>query len=191
MIQVCSAADLRRPGAARDELHLQGSDEMMRFRSEGHGRFGLTTAALALLMLAMAGPTPAPAQETVNLDADLPMLSLGDCVNLALGSSPTLLVSGEDRHIADKNVSAAWWNFAPDLNLGRNSQKSERTDFGVEQTSTGFVPVLTQGGTTFLFPAAIPNAAEIEVEECPTPKASYLLSDGFGNPLIPPYFRLV
>ena len=130
---------------------------MMRIRSGGYGRSGLAILAVVLLVMATAGPPPATAQETVNLDADLPMLSLGDCVNLALGSSPTLLVSGEDRHIADKNVSAAWWNFAPDLNVGRNWQKSERTDFGVEQTSTGFVPVLTQGGTTFLFPAAIPN----------------------------------
>ena len=104
---------------------------MMRFRSGGHGRSGLATAALALLMVATVGPLPAPAQETVNLNADLPMLSLGDCVNLALGSSPTLLVSGEQRYIADQDVKAAWWNFAPDINLGRTWQKSERTDFGV------------------------------------------------------------
>ena len=34
-------------------------------------------------------------------------------------------------------------------------------------------------------------AAEMEVEECPTPKASYSLSFIFGKPLIPLYFRLV
>lgn len=32
---------------------------------------------------------------------------------------------------------------------------------------------------------AIPRAAEIEVEEWPTPKASYLLSVMLGNPEIP------
>ena len=38
---------------------------------------------------------------------------------------------------------------------------------------------------------AIPNAAEMEVEECPVPKESYSLSDIFGKPLIPPYERIV
>ncbi len=38
---------------------------------------------------------------------------------------------------------------------------------------------------------AIPNAADIDVEECPTPKESYSLSVIFGNPLIPLYFRFV
>ena len=33
---------------------------------------------------------------------------------------------------------------------------------------------------------AIPKAAEIEVEECPTPKASYSLSSFEENQLIPP-----
>ena len=32
---------------------------------------------------------------------------------------------------------------------------------------------------------AIPNAAEIEVDECPTPKVSYSLSERFGKPLMP------
>ena len=34
--------------------------------------------------------------------------------------------------------------------------------------------------------AAIPRAAEIDVEACPTPKASYGLSQILGKPLIPP-----
>ena len=42
-------------------------------------------------------------------------------------------------------------------------------------------------------PAAIdiPNAAEMEVDECPTPNASYSLSLLLGNPLMPPYFLFV
>jgi hypothetical protein len=46
--------------------------------------------------------------------------------------------------------------------------------------------------TTFLFSPfiraaiAIPNAAEMEVEACPVPKASYSLSLMRGNPLMPP-----
>jgi len=109
---------------------------MKRMRWE---RPGLRTAALGLQIVALAAAlTWAPAatgQETVNLNADLPMLSLGDCVNLALGSSPTLLVADERQHIAAQDVKAAWWNFAPDINLSRTWQKSQRTDFDVENQS--------------------------------------------------------
>ena len=38
---------------------------------------------------------------------------------------------------------------------------------------------------------AIPKAAEIEVDECPTPNVSYSLSLLLGKPLKPPYFLLV
>ena len=38
---------------------------------------------------------------------------------------------------------------------------------------------------------AIPNAAEIEVELCPTPNVSYSLSPRFGKPEIPPNCLLV
>ena len=51
--------------------------------------------------------------------------------------------------------------------------------------------------TCFLFELSnlealsIPINAEIEVEECPTPKVSYSLSVIFGNPDIPLYSLLV
>ena len=38
---------------------------------------------------------------------------------------------------------------------------------------------------------AMPSAAEIEVDEWPTPKVSYSLSRVLGNPLMPLYLRLV
>ena len=43
----------------------------------------------------------------------------------------------------------------------------------------------------YLAAIAIPKAAEIEVDECPTPKVSYSLSLLFGKPLKPLYFLLV
>ena len=43
----------------------------------------------------------------------------------------------------------------------------------------------------YLAAMAMPNAAEIEVEEWPTPKVSYSLSDLLGKPLSPLYFLLV
>ena len=39
--------------------------------------------------------------------------------------------------------------------------------------------------------SARPSAAEMEVEECPTPKASNGLSLRLGNPLMPPFVRIV
>ena len=38
---------------------------------------------------------------------------------------------------------------------------------------------------------AMPNAAEIDTEACPPPKASYSLSAMRGKPLMPPRRRLV
>ena len=38
---------------------------------------------------------------------------------------------------------------------------------------------------------AMPRAAEMDVDECPTPKESNGLSDIFGKPLMPLYVRLV
>ena len=52
-------------------------------------------------------------------------------------------------------------------------------------TACGYVSFLS------LLATAIPSAAEMEVEECPTPKVSYSLSDLFGKPLRPLNFRLV
>ncbi len=40
-------------------------------------------------------------------------------------------------------------------------------------------------------PMAMPSAADIEVELCPVPKASYSLSLRFGKPLMPLYFLFV
>lgn len=37
----------------------------------------------------------------------------------------------------------------------------------------------------------MPKIAEMEVEECPVPKQSYLLSEIFGNPLNPLNLRIV
>ena len=38
---------------------------------------------------------------------------------------------------------------------------------------------------------AMPSAADMDVEECPTPNASYSLSKMLGNPHSPPCLRLV
>lgn len=94
------------------------------------GWISLLTVAV---LVATAGAPAVLAQETVDLDADLTVLSLGDCVGLSLESSPTLMISDERRNIAGQDVKAAWWNFAPSVNLSRTWNKSERTDFDTDE----------------------------------------------------------
>ncbi|MFT5232735.1 MAG: outer membrane protein [Candidatus Krumholzibacteriia bacterium] len=94
----------------------------------------------------------------------LPILSLDDCVRLALNDSPTLMISEERKHIAAKEVDRAYGAFLPDLTLGTNYQKSERTDYDVEQSSPSVfaLPVFdinnpgTQIGSA-AFPSSVPN----------------------------------
>jgi len=72
-------------------------------------------------------------QDTQNLDSDLPMLSLGDCISLALESSPTLMVSQERQIIAGQDIRSAYGQFLPSVSFSGSYQKSDRTDFDVEQ----------------------------------------------------------
>jgi outer membrane protein TolC len=121
------------------------------------GTPGLLTAAAGLLIGALGAAPVVTAQETVNLNADLPMLSLGDCVNLALGSSPTLLVADEQRHIAAQDVKAAWWGFAPDVSLSRTWSKAERKDFDVEQMSPATFQTVDSAGDITTWQTSAPN----------------------------------
>lgn len=104
------------------------------------------------------------AQDPVPTDSDLPVLSLDDCVRLALHDSPTLLISEERQYIAGKGVQAAYGAFLPSVSLGHNWQKSERTDFDVEQMDhvAGQIPVFDVNDPNSqigFFPAAgsVPN----------------------------------
>jgi len=107
---------------------------------------------------------PAAAQN-VSEQMAFPVLTMDDCVRLALQDSPTLLISEERREIAGKDVDQAYGAFLPDISLGHNWQKSKRTDYGVEQSTRGIfgLPVFTDlndpstliGQTAF--PTAIPN----------------------------------
>ena len=95
-------------------------------------RIGLLLQLTVLAALMVASGL-ALAQESAAVDSDMPVLSLDDCVRVALQDSPTLLISEERRHLASKDVSNAYGSFLPDLNVGTNWQKSERTDYDVEQ----------------------------------------------------------
>jgi len=94
-------------------------------------------ALFLILMMSLSGGAPALAQETLNLDKDLPVLTLRDCVGLALDGSPTLMISEERRFIASKEVTGAKGAFLPDLSLAHRWSKSERTDYDVDQYTYG------------------------------------------------------
>ena len=66
-------------------------------------------------------------------DKDLPVLSLQECVELALQRSPGLLITEERRLIAGKDVTAAKGAFLPDVSLSHSWGKSEHTDYDVSQ----------------------------------------------------------
>ncbi len=92
-------------------------------------------AALVLIVLPMASGA---AESTSATDPAPPVtghdqvLTLQQCIDLALEYNPTLLIASERLHIAGKDVSDAWGAFLPDLSLSRNYQKADRTDFDVQ-----------------------------------------------------------
>jgi len=123
------------------------------------GRIAIRFAgvALSVLLLATIPVGGAVAQESPPPDTDLPVLSLADCVKLALEGSPTMLVAEERKNIAGQDITDAWSSFLPSVNLSRTWQKSERTDFDIEQTTPAGVPLLVDGGGVFVFPIQAPN----------------------------------
>ena len=61
-----------------------------------------------------------------------PLLSLEDCVALALQRSPGLMITEERRHIAAQDVTGAKGAFLPNISLSHSWGKSEHTDFDAE-----------------------------------------------------------
>ena len=97
---------------------------------------------LAMVVLVLV-PGQAGAQETVQVDSDMPVLTLQDCIDLALQRSTSLLISEERRYIAAKDVTGAKGAFLPDLSLSHRWNKSERTDFDVDQYEYNNQPFYT------------------------------------------------
>ena len=105
----------------------------------------LTAAGAATVATAQQAAAPAAGQE-------LPVMSLSQCIKLALEDSPSLEIARQQRHMAAQDVRSAWGAFLPSLSLSYNWQKSERTDYDVAQTEFGTYPMTTVGGDTLLFP---------------------------------------
>lgn len=140
--------------------------------------------AMALVLgclLATAG-AGAVAQE-----ATVPVLTLDECVKLALTGSPTLLITEQQREIAAQSVRGAKGAFLPALSLSYNWQKSERTDFDVAQTMAGTYEIpTTDPGISVLFPTQVPSGEIADETVSATYKslggrATLNLFDGFAK----------
>ena len=92
---------------------------------------------LIALSVLVGTSLPVRAQEAPGAAPDLPVLSLRNCIRLALEDSPTLMVSDERRLIASQDVTGAWGNFLPTISLGYDWRKAERTDFDQAQYEDG------------------------------------------------------
>ena len=119
--------------------------------------FAQWVVILIALSLLVGTSLPVRAQESPGAAPDLPVLSLRNCIRLALGDSPTLMVSDERRHIASQDVTGAWGNFLPTISLGYDWRKAERTDFDQGQYEDGpiFDMVTTDPAVTIPYPTSI------------------------------------
>ena len=127
-------------------------------RSSGRGQFQRWSAAVAGCLFAAAVTGMAAAQEAAPAAAALPVLSVDDCVRLALEDSPSLQITRQQRDIAAQDVRGAYGAFLPSVTLTYNWQKSERTDFDVAQTEPGTIAIpTTDPNISVLFPTQVPN----------------------------------
>jgi outer membrane protein TolC len=129
-------------------------------RSATEGR-RLSTAVVGWLMAAaLVGPGVAQ-ESTAVAEPAAPaqrVVSLRECIDLALTDSPTLMITEQQREIAAKGVTGAWGAFMPTVSVGYDYRKSIRTDFDVEQTSSVSYGVPTTDPDVILqFQSSVPN----------------------------------
>ncbi len=84
--------------------------------------------------------------------------SLSECVGIALEGSPSLAISAANTDVAKYGLRQAKGAFLPDLSFSRTWNKSERTDFDLEQSDVGVSQIATTDPAVFVnFPTMIPN----------------------------------
>lgn len=139
---------------------------------------------LAVLCCCLVLPSLAVAQEPVG-----PVLTLEDCVRIALQSSANLRVRELEQDIAEQNVKAAWGALLPDLTVSASWNKSKRTDFDLESPVYEMfnVPYVdTAGDTLYLPQQAVVDVVIDDVGITSTSKdvsgsANITLFDGLAN----------
>lgn len=126
----------------------------------------------SLIALILVAATVAAAQESS-------VLTLRECVRIALESSATLRIRDAEMEIADENVKAAWGQLLPDLSVTASYNKSNRTDYDLEQQlyESFLAPVGQPAGAavdTIYIPASRP--ADVLVEDVKIESTSKNLS---------------
>lgn len=91
----------------------------------------LSAKSLSVLVCAALAAAALP----VGADT-VPVYDLGQCVAIALEGSPSLAIAGENTEVARQGLKQARGAFLPNLSLARRWQKSERTDFDVQDQVT-------------------------------------------------------
>ncbi|PID81219.1 hypothetical protein CSA17_05780 [bacterium DOLJORAL78_65_58] len=128
--------------------------------------FAMTRTVLFACVLLLSGPAAVWAQVAAGpLSADLaaaPVITLRECVDLALESSPSLLIAHERQGIAGQEVTAAYGNFLPTVSLSRDWAKSERTDFDNAAYTHGMYPMVDSGGDTLWFAGSVPTGTYVD-----------------------------
>jgi outer membrane protein len=102
-----------------------------------NARRGAPAAICAGLLLLIAVPVPAAttaagADSAAAAAAPLPVLTLSECVDIALHSSLAIASAGASRDQAASGVTGAYGSFLPSISLNAQSGKNEHTDLGVE-----------------------------------------------------------
>ncbi len=135
------------------------------------------TVALAALPAAAAAQTAAPAAPAA---ANLPVLSLKACVDLALGGSLSLATAQESRESAAQGVTRAWGAFLPSLSLSRQYSQNKRRDFDLAVTSPVFYQIVTTTpGVTLPFADSVPTG-EVADQELTTTYQDYGFDSGLN-----------
>ncbi len=112
-----------------------------------------------VIFLGFGVPQMLWAQESLPLDSDLPVLSLEQCIGLALEANPTLLIAQERQGMASQSVTEAYGAFLPDLSLSRDWSKSRRTDFDSPVFAPDSIPMMDSGGDILWFTTSVPTGA--------------------------------
>ncbi len=105
---------------------------------------------LIALACCLALPNLTAAQDTARS-----LLTLEDCVRIALEGSANLRIRDAEHEIAEENVKAAWGALLPDLSLSASWNKSNRTDYDLEEPiyETFGQPYVDTAGDTLFLPA--------------------------------------
>jgi outer membrane protein TolC len=111
----------------------------------------------------------AQAQDDPAAEAALPVLTLRECVTLALEESPRLLTARAEKDIAAENVTSAWGAFMPSVTVSHTYSKSDRTDFDQQSTVNEPVGFESVDGDTYYF--FVPTDSTVTADQ--TTKSTY------------------